>query len=68
MFSKRSNAIKYYWLIRFCIISGFLIIFFSANAQTTAKDADTTEFLTLKQCIDYALIHQPALNRSNAAG
>ena len=64
MFSKRSNAIKYYWLVRFCIISGFLIIFFSANAQTTAKDADTTEFLTLKQCIDYALIHQPALNRS----
>ena len=64
MFSKRSNAIKYYWLVRFCIISGFLIIFFSANAQTTAKDADSTEFLTLKQCIDYALIHQPALNRS----
>jgi len=64
MFSKRSNAIKYYWLVRFCIISGCLIIFFPVNAQTIAKEADTTEFLTLKQCIDYALIHQPALNRS----
>jgi len=64
MFSKRSNAFKYYWLVRFCIISGFLIIFFSVNAQTIAKEADTTEYLTLKQCIDYALIHQPALNRS----
>jgi multidrug efflux system outer membrane protein len=32
-----------------------------------AKDTDinhTTLFLTLRQCIDYALLHQPALNRS----
>jgi outer membrane protein TolC len=32
-----------------------------------AKDTNinhTNQFLTLKQCIDYALIHQPGLNRS----
>ncbi|MDB5111131.1 MAG: oprM 3 [Mucilaginibacter sp.] len=32
-----------------------------------AKDTNinhTDQYLTLKQCIDYALIHQPALNRS----
>jgi len=32
-----------------------------------AKDTNinhTSQFLTLRQCIDYALLHQPALNRS----
>lgn len=64
MFSKRGNAFQFYRLVRFLIISGFSIIFLSVNAQTIAKDADTSEYLTLKQCIDYALIHQPAFNRS----
>lgn len=64
MFSKRSNACKRFWLVRFFILSGCLIIFFSVNAQTITKEADTSEYLTLKQCIDYALIHQPGLNIS----
>lgn len=31
--------------------------------QDTGKNS-TGQFLTLRQCIDYALLHQPALNRS----
>ena len=39
------------------------------NSRITigAKDTNinhTNQFLTLRQCIDYALLHQPALNRS----
>jgi outer membrane protein TolC len=39
------------------------------NSRITvgAKDTNinhTSEFLTLRQCIDYAMIHQPSLNRS----
>jgi len=64
MFPKRSNAFQFYWLVRSLIVSGCLIIFFSANAQTISKESDTSEYLTLKQCIDYALIHQPRLNIS----
>ncbi len=64
MFSKRSNACTLYGLIRLFIVSGSFTIFFSANAQTSAKQEDTTRYLTLKQCIDYALIHQPGLNIS----
>ncbi len=64
MIPGRSNSFKFYWVVRILIISGCLIIFFSANAQTITDGADSSGYLTLKQCIDYALIHQPALNRS----
>ncbi len=65
MFLKRANASKIFWLVRFfTFLLVFSIIFFSSNAQTIAKETDTSEYLTLKNCIDYALIHQPALNRS----
>ncbi len=64
MFSKRSNACKHFWLIRLFIFSGCLLFFFSGKGQAVAKEGDTSEYFTLKQCLDYALIHQPALNRS----
>lgn len=52
-------------LIRFFILN---IIFFPlaslTHAQNTFLTSDTSQYLTLKQCIDYALTHQPALNRS----
>jgi len=31
---------------------------------TTALDTGSNQYLTLRQCIDYALLHQPAVNRS----
>ncbi len=46
----------------------FLIVFFLQVIPKTygqdKKAIDTAQFLTLKQCIDYALQHQPALNQS----
>jgi outer membrane protein, multidrug efflux system len=47
----------------------FLLVIFSlvilSNTFAQQKNTtDTAQFLTLKQCIDYALIHQPALNQS----
>jgi outer membrane protein TolC len=39
----------------------------NSRINVGAKDTNinnTNDFLTLRQCIDYALIHQPALNRS----
>jgi multidrug efflux system outer membrane protein len=65
MFSKRNSVCKFFWLVRFFITAGSCsIICFSSNAQELAKATDTSEYLTLKECIGYALIHQPALNRS----
>ena len=50
------------------IFSFFLFICFfitSSNVFSQNKNAsDTAQFLTLKQCIDYALQHQPFLNQS----
>ncbi|TXI13583.1 MAG: TolC family protein [Pedobacter sp.] len=33
-------------------------------AQTTTNNNTDNSYLTLKQCIDYALLHQPALNQA----
>jgi len=40
---------------------------FNSRITIGAKDTNinnTSQFFTLRQCIDYAMIHQPALNRS----
>jgi outer membrane protein TolC len=42
----------------------FLFISYVSAAQRTAATIDTSEYLNLKQCVEYALLHQPALNRS----
>ncbi len=58
-------------LIAFCSL--FMSICANAQTQDTSKllvpvvrdsSNKVSEFLTLKQCIDYALQHQPAVNRS----
>lgn len=41
----------------------FLNIFQQVNAQNSNAN-DTSQYLTLGQCIDYALKHQPALNQA----
>ena len=57
----------------YLFIVSFFCIAFTSQAQNRdtsqhgpQKDTtfNTTQYLTLRQCIDYALIHQPALNKS----
>ncbi len=45
-------------------IIGLLIASTNSFAQNKNTN-DTSQFLTLKQCIDYALAHQPQLNQAN---
>jgi outer membrane protein TolC len=53
-----------------CLIRPFittLILLFAvpvAFAQQTGDQRDTMQYLTLKQCIQYALTHEPELNKS----
>ena len=47
----------------FFLISGILCLSLYSCAQRT-NAVDTSQALTLDQCIDYALKHQPALNQS----
>ncbi len=54
------NVLKFISVILYLF---FLFIFQEATAQQN-NVRDTSQFLTLKQCVDYALIHQPNLNRS----
>jgi outer membrane protein, multidrug efflux system len=47
----------------FLFVTVFLIISSNIVAQNN-NTSDTSQFLTLKQCIDYALTHQPQVNQS----
>jgi multidrug efflux system outer membrane protein len=64
MVLKRISSFSVVRIIRsFFLIINFIIVssnIFAQNKNTT----DTAQFLTLKQCIDYALVHQPLLNQS----
>ncbi len=59
--SKASKAFRIAPYLSFIIIFQNLIVPSYAQSKNAG---DTSEFLTLKQCIDYALLHQPALNQS----
>src|ERR1035438_2033090 len=42
----------------------FVFLFLGIEHNYAQNTKDSSESLTLKQCIDYALKHQPALNQS----
>jgi len=46
------------------LVTSFLIHLATVSEAQVANGKDTSQFFTLKQCIDYALLHQPALNQS----
>jgi len=64
MFLEKKYSFMASGIIRSFLITTFsLITIYKGNAQNgIAKD--TSQFLTLSQCIDYALQHQPLLNQS----
>lgn len=65
IFSKRITLFTGIWLIRFFIpATNFFFIIPQTYAQEISRAGDTSQFLTLRQCLDYALVHQPELNRS----
>ena len=47
-----------------CCVAGLVMISSTNSFAQSNNSSDTSQFLTLKQCIDYALVHQPALNQS----
>jgi outer membrane protein TolC len=48
----------------FLLITGFLTVSLQGSAQP-AHPSDSSQYLTLNQCIDYAFRHQPALAQAN---
>jgi outer membrane protein TolC len=64
MFLQRINSFRFSRIIRFLLhVPIYAIISLNTYAQD-ASQMDTTQYLTLSQCINYALQHQPALNQS----
>lgn len=64
MFLEKKYSSMASGIIRsFLITTFFLIKMHQGNAQNGITK-DTSQFLTLRQCIDYALQHQPFLNQS----
>lgn len=51
-------------ILSFLSAADFCIISSPTYAQQNVSSNDTNQYLTLQQCIDYALQHQPALNQS----
>jgi outer membrane protein TolC len=52
-------------IVQSLFLNVFLLSIITLQARAQNKDnSDTAQYLTLKQCIDYALQHQPALNQS----
>jgi|ERR1022692_2489951 outer membrane protein TolC len=65
MFLKKTNFfIAFRIILSFLLAANFFILSSPICAQQTVYANDTNQYLTLKQCIDYALLHQPALNQS----
>jgi len=65
MIRKKNNLLGKIWLVQPLIYSIiFLLVFSNCFAQQTAAQVDSAQYLTLKQCIQYALIHEPELNKS----
>jgi len=64
MFLEKKYSFVFSRIIRsFLITAIFLYSAINSHAQN-ANASDTSQFLTLRQCIDYALQHQPLLNQS----
>lgn len=46
------------------VVAGYLLVAFTARGKAWLK-TDSVPSLTLPQCIDYAMVHQPGLQRAN---
>jgi outer membrane protein TolC len=51
-------------IVRFLFLFTFLPAVTIPSFAQTSNPADSAQFLTLRQCIDYAMQHQPGINRS----
>ena len=61
MVLKRGNPLSNTRNIRMLLLIPWLL---SLSLQVRAQTADSSQALTLDQCIDYALIHEPSINMS----
>jgi outer membrane protein TolC len=61
---ERPRLSKHTWLPGSLLLISFLFFSLSSSSQQTDTSNHATQVLTLAQCIDYALEHQPAIKQS----